>query len=1710
MARETVPNFAGGPNENGSEWLDTLEAHFMDREWEGEEHNNKRCKYFKLHLRGEARRRYDDLPDDVKNNWDHLYTKWSEWYPRTVTVPHEQSYLQQFRAMRLDVTKLAKPIVKEDGSVTWETVKFVERVRHCANGITLLTDEAKGVDTYSSLPPVVKDQLPKYPGLGPSLSILSLDLLALNHYEIASRVQQSLAIQDQLNSISQSLSRTSFPRTQGLNNTPSSNTSNTHAPNSAAIYPSRYSARIKASRGDHPDSLRTSCSNSSYSNADRFSSVHCRAPQLLASVPNRSISPYDPVPLFQTQVIELAKRVRRTGVLIPEHQRLKIIHTYNERENSERFKIPFITPADITGLQTIRVRATVDNGSGLCAIDANLWAQWHALIGNTAPSHIGARMASGHIVRSAGSILLHTNVAGIATTILFEILDSRGAFEVLLGKLWLAQTYSRRNYDNDTLDFRVGGHKISISNRSSRMLNTNPPPIPATPPPDAVPTGTATTNPITSAIPSGTVRNDSATTPPRPSPPMTHTPHRPTDPQTCETTTNSDTTEEGESSAVVPCLAIDPDLAPYAGRGIYDNDRLRERKATHTLIQSVRPVTSRNHLFNPERIKSIQDAVEIGSDCTPEQRQRALDLVAEFADAFALTLSEVRPNRHVEHRIEIPPDVKLPRYTKSPPLTPPQREWLHKQVDNLLEAGIITRIAYDDVKCLNSIVLAPKPNKESQYSLEDLRILANAACIKAGVPIPHPNSPSDPSLIPPPPETSKDSWRLCNNFAALNRVTKVPSFPTGDLASKQSKMSGFSWYVGIDLAAAYHACPIRKSDWAYTAFRVEDRGIYAWVRTPFGLTGAGNTANEMIEIALKEQIGKDLESLMDDVCEANDDWDKLFVTLRRTLELCRENELMIAPSKMKLFVRELLWGGVVLSKAGVSLDPSKVATILQWQTPSTALGTLSFLSSASFFRPSIHNFAITAEPLYELVRGIDREKTPHGVKNHSKSYKTALTNTLITEKWSNRHDHAFALLKAGLTTAPARRPPKYDREFIVGADACKDGYSAFLCQWHEDPQPGGTSKRALHAVAFASRRTHPTERHAHSFVLELAGLKFALEQFNKFIAGCPIILATDCQSAKDLLENASLPAAHMRYKEFILSFNIVDFIHLPGPKNPADSISRWAVLSDPMPDKPLNPGWEESEGLVNDLYHCTPVCTLLLQPENNPASLTARFEDDPRLPIVKWLTDITLHANMSGKERKDAITQARSYFIENGRLWRMRPGYSSKVECITHDEGYRIMRKYHEETHWGRDLMLGELRPRYEWPNMSNDAATIPSKCLRCQAFGPQFINFLLKPIITVRPFDMIAADYLKLPPGEKRFSEVLLFIDYMTRFAWAFPLKRAGTSTSSAEALEFICRNFNPPSMFLTDNGPHFKGVELETVCSKYGINHQTTLAYSPHCNGLIEKECGLILRTLSRLCNPGPSPTGTTPISTKWPSFLPEAVSIVNNRITAVLGTSPRKVMFGLIDDTFDIDDSMELDPDTAIRFTRLESTRDAAIDNMLNTQAKRATYFNRRAHAVMFEKGDLVLVHNTRFFNKNNREAKLKLSSPWFGPLIIHERHHNSYSLRTLAGNLPMGRVHANRLKKFLFEDGSPEAERLTRQAREAERDILATLDAIQDDPDPDPDPTPFVRPAEPPPNPTQHPPTPANLPPSDKDSDPGAEPERRTPRRAALNHAFIRPR
>ncbi|EMD36174.1 hypothetical protein CERSUDRAFT_35899, partial [Gelatoporia subvermispora B] len=105
--------------------------------------------------------------------------------------------------------------------------------------------------------------------------------------------------------------------------------------------------------------------------------------------------------------------------------------------------------------------------------------------------------------------------------------------------------------------------------------------------------------------------------------------------------------------------------------------------------------------WKPERICSILRAVTIGTNLTTEQTATVRALLTEYADCFALSVSEVLPVKGAVHLLNIPDGATFSRKVHQCPLTPPQKEFLHKKIDELLVAGIIAHCDPSQVKCVS-------------------------------------------------------------------------------------------------------------------------------------------------------------------------------------------------------------------------------------------------------------------------------------------------------------------------------------------------------------------------------------------------------------------------------------------------------------------------------------------------------------------------------------------------------------------------------------------------------------------------------------------------------------------------------------------------------------------------------------------------------------------------------------------------------------------------------------------------------------------------------------------------------------------------------------------------------------------------------------------------------------------------------------------------
>ena len=142
--------------------------------------------------------------------------------------------------------------------------------------------------------------------------------------------------------------------------------------------------------------------------------------------------------------------------------------------------------------------------------------------------------------------------------------------------------------------------------------------------------------------------------------------------------------------------------------------------------------TRKTNPHNPERVAEILRLVTIGNDLTEDERLEVRNLISSFADTFALSVHEVHQVNGAVHRLDIPPDTAFSKKVHQKPLTPPQRQYLYKSIDTMLEADIIEPCAPEDVKCVSPTTLAQKTHEGKGLRLEELQHRVNDECITHG------------------------------------------------------------------------------------------------------------------------------------------------------------------------------------------------------------------------------------------------------------------------------------------------------------------------------------------------------------------------------------------------------------------------------------------------------------------------------------------------------------------------------------------------------------------------------------------------------------------------------------------------------------------------------------------------------------------------------------------------------------------------------------------------------------------------------------------------------------------------------------------------------------------------------------------------------------------------------------------------------------------
>jgi hypothetical protein len=121
-------------------------------------------------------------------------------------------------------------------------------------------------------------------------------------------------------------------------------------------------------------------------------------------------------------------------------------------------------------------------------------------------------------------------------------------------------------------------------------------------------------------------------------------------------------------------------------------------------------------------------------------------------------------------------------------------------------------------------------------------------------------------------------------------------------------------------------------------------------------------------------------------------------------------------------LKQVAFLGHIISKGGISVDPSKIQDVLSWNMPMNVSDIQSFLGLAGYYRRFIEGFLKITNPMTELLK-------------KDKKF-----------KWMPACEASFQELKNRLTTAPVLVMSDMEKLFSIYYDASGQGLRCVLMQ----------------------------------------------------------------------------------------------------------------------------------------------------------------------------------------------------------------------------------------------------------------------------------------------------------------------------------------------------------------------------------------------------------------------------------------------------------------------------------------------------------------------------------------------------------------------------------------------------------------------------------------------------------------------------------------
>ncbi|XP_038704764.1 uncharacterized protein LOC120000718 [Tripterygium wilfordii] len=373
------------------------------------------------------------------------------------------------------------------------------------------------------------------------------------------------------------------------------------------------------------------------------------------------------------------------------------------------------------------------------------------------------------------------------------------------------------------------------------------------------------------------------------------------------------------------------------------------------------------------------------------------------------------------------------------------------------------------------------------------------------------------------------TWRMCMDYRELNQLTIKDKYPIPLIDDLLDELHGAQYFSKLDLRSGYHQIRMHPDDVEKTAFRTHE-GHYEFLVMPFGLTNAPATFQSLMNDIFRNFLRKFVLVFFDDILIYSASWKKHLEDLKNTFALLQQHHLLVKKSKCAFGQDRVEYLGHVVSREGVSADPSKIKAIMDWPLPENVKELRGFLGLTGYYRKFVKDYGKVCHPLYQLTK----------------------KNCFV---WTSIATEAFEKLKSLMVSPQVLALPDFNIPFTMECDASGLGVGAVLQQ-------------AGKPIAFYSQTLGPRNQSLSTYEKELIALVSAVKKWQNYLQGRHFIIKTDHSSLKYFLDQRANTTFQQKWVSKLLGFDY-EIQYRKGVENVvADALSRKGG-STSLPELPI-------------------------------------------------------------------------------------------------------------------------------------------------------------------------------------------------------------------------------------------------------------------------------------------------------------------------------------------------------------------------------------------------------------------------------------------------------------------------------------------------------------------------------------------------------------